>query len=242
VAAAAGAIGTLAVSYAGDHLGPDITVSVTEGGSLDDYSRATASPVEPQEVSGPEQLQIAPNTGNGIAQDSVKVGKQQLRVVVTNNRPTSIVITQMRAKILLRKPMPTATLFQYGPEGRENTQIAFDLAKNDPIAVEFTSDGSTGGSYFSAMSESIERGNPVVFNIFALPGSYYYEWKLEVTAVNNGKVETLEIGDSGGRPFRVAGYAANYRYAYRLTYRERDRQWYWASTGGASCPDGPRKC
>jgi hypothetical protein len=143
----------------------------------------------------------------------------ELRLIITGQYHSPVLIEGMRARVLKRQPPMSETLFYGPPEGEgENIQIAFDLDSTDPVArkfVGYSSYGSLGKPYFDRKHITVKRGEQVVFSIRAFTNKFYCEWEIVIDAVVDGEPQAFTVKD-GNRPFRTTAFANTYGIIYEL--------------------------
>jgi hypothetical protein len=138
-----------------------------------------------------------------------------VRVVVSGNRSTPVLIQDMRVRVLKRSA-PVSGLLIYGqPQGEGNAiGLAFDLDSPNPAAVRTDDAGlPTRQPYFSKNFVTLEPGEPIVFNVLAYTKKCYCEWELVIDTVVAGTTQKLVVRDEA-RPFRTTALARSYLAAY----------------------------
>jgi hypothetical protein len=135
----------------------------------------------------------------------VDVHTSLIKLIVTGQRQTGVVITDMRAKIDECGPPLTGTLLYGPPEGeRENTQIAFNLDENPPVAREidpkknFGDPGYLGQDYFKSHTIPLGLGEDQVFSILAMTSNRYCKWYIDLELFVSGNSQHIEIGYKPG--------------------------------------------
>jgi len=129
----------------------------------------------------------------------VDVGFSFIKLIVTGQRHSGVVITGMRAKTNCGHPLHGA-LF-YGPsEGeRENIQIGFNLDEVNPIAREGNPNkqigepGYLGRSYFKSHTVSLALGEDQAFSIVAATEHKYCSWYIDITVFVDGRSEHVIV-------------------------------------------------
>jgi hypothetical protein len=138
-----------------------------------------------------------------------------LRIIVSGNRSSPVVIQDMHVHILKRESPISGSLFYGEPQGEGNTiGLAFNLDAPDPIALRTGKEGlPTDQPYFSRKFVTLQPGEPIVFNILAYTKRCYCEWELVIDTVVAGKSQKLVVRDEG-QPFRTTALASSYGEAY----------------------------
>ncbi|MEV4005402.1 hypothetical protein [Actinomadura sp. NPDC049753] len=186
---------------------------------------ATATPLSAQEktqVTLPETtLQaisniLAPHSGLRMAyplQLNRTNGRMltRLRVDLEGRRENSLLIKEIKARIIRRAP-PLAGAFVNGPPQGDGdvVQLGFDLDSSDLSARETTVQGEFRGRYIDSKFITLQRGEQIPINVVAATAKYYCEWVIEVTVWTNGRDQKMTIDDDG-RPFRSTALANRYR-------------------------------
>jgi hypothetical protein len=163
---------------------------------------------------------LAKRNGVKIAGDSRGEERpfSELRLIVTGQHSSPVLITGMRANILKREPPLSETIVYGPPEGvGENIEIGFDLDSLSPIAQRFDKEMFLAGPYFSTNHVSVKNGEQAVFSIRAFASKCYCEWEIlvEVNIEGKNKVFTVRNGSS---PFRTTAFADSYRTAYKFDF------------------------
>ena len=150
------------------------------------------------------------DTPQGVKEDS------ELRLVITGQHSSPVLITRMEARVVKRQPPLSETLFFGPPEGEgEDIQIAFDLDSLSPVARVFNDDGTLGEPYFATKHVTVGRGEQVVFGIKAFADRCYCEWEIVVDTLVDGQEQTLVARD-GDDPFRTTAFTHTYETIYEL--------------------------
>jgi hypothetical protein len=154
------------------------------------------------------------NTAGGIKEDS------ELRLIITGQHDSPVLITRMRARVLQRHPPLSETLFFGPPQGEgEDIQIGFDLDSPDPVARALGDQGQLGEPYFATKHVTVERDEHVVFGIKAFADRCYCEWEIVIDTIVDGQDQTFTVKD-GSRPFRTTAFTHTYEIIYELNFSE----------------------
>jgi hypothetical protein len=158
--------------------------------------------------------------GVKLAVDSTAGSREhsQLRLIVTGQHTSTVLITNMRANITKRE-RPLSETVVFGPPQGEglNIQIGFDLDSLRPIARAFDTEQNLAGPYFASKHISVKPGEQVVFEIRAFTDKCYCEWEILIDAVVDGKDQVFAVKD-GPRPFRTTAFADAYRTIYEFDF------------------------
>jgi hypothetical protein len=131
----------------------------------------------------------------------VDVDASFLKLIVTGQRQSGVVITDMRAKIdECGSPLIGALL--YGPpQGeRENIQIGFNLDESVPVAREVDPSKSLrdpsylGREYFRTHTVPLGLGEDQVFSIVAMTSERYCAWYIDIEVFVDGHNQHMTIG------------------------------------------------
>jgi hypothetical protein len=152
-----------------------------------------------------------------LREEVTTAGIQHLTVVVEGNGSGTVTITDIRARVDRIGSPIAGTLFQIVPQGGEPKGVfGLNLASPDPVARELA-DGAIGPEglgdrYFGRQTYPLEKGKATVFEVIAFPARHTYEWHLEVTSVNDGKLTTTPVRDkTTGNDFKITGLAKKYK-------------------------------
>ncbi|MEU6129421.1 hypothetical protein ABZ805_09635 [Saccharopolyspora sp. NPDC047091] len=212
--AAAGLVVPKAWTAISDRLHPPVVVSVASQELSDDHSY-----VLPYVPGGAEAAAIA-EPANLFGGDSptlrraTKAGTSTTRIVVQGKSSHTVVITDMRARVLRREPAPTGTYFFAPAQGDLSTiVVGVDLDEVNPVARSLVA-GRRTDPYFRDNAVTLAAGEPAVFLVeshAAEPTAY--EWALEIDLVVDGKAETRTVQRADG-PFRLSGLGGHYSAVY----------------------------
>ena len=100
------------------------------------------------------------------------------------------------------------------------TEIAFDLDSSDAVARRVNETGLPAAPYFTGTFLTLQPGESMAFSIRAYTQAFYSEWEIEISAVVNGKAESLIVRDSGGHPFRTTAFSKSYETVYDLDFQK----------------------
>lgn len=143
-----------------------------------------------------------------------------VRLVLTGNRSSPVLIQGIRARITNRMSPLDGTLVWWPPEGEgEVVTVGLDLDSDQPMARNIRDGGlDLGEPYFNSKNVSLAQGERFEFIVKAFTDTCYCEWELVVDAVaDEGQVE-LAIRDSGGNPFRTTALSESYSMPYIADY------------------------
>jgi hypothetical protein len=163
---------------------------------------------------------LSKRNGVKIAGDSrgEKRPFSELRLIVTGQHSSPVLITGMRANILKREPPLSETIVYGPPEGvGENIEIGFDLDSFSPIAQRFNKEMFLAGPYFSTNHVSVKNGEQAVFSIRAFTSKCYCDWEILVEVNIDGKNKVFTVRN-GSSPFRTTAFAGSYRTAYKFDF------------------------
>lgn len=148
---------------------------------------------------------------------AIKVAGDNILMVVEGKSSHTVVVTQIRAKILTRRSAVTGTLIDTPAEGMNNdVRVGLNLDDADPVAHAFGTNGTFADPYFDHNAVTLNDGETETFSVEALANeSYDYSWEIELSLVVDGAQQTRVI-DSNGAPFELTGYAPRYAAAYGM--------------------------
>jgi hypothetical protein len=144
-----------------------------------------------------------------------------VQLVIQGGARAPMVIREMRARIVSRHSPISSTLV-YGPPQGEGavTEIAFDLDSSDAVARRVNEAGLPAAPYFAGTFLTLQAGESIAFSIRAYTQAFYCEWEIEISAVVNGKGESLIVKDPGGYPFRTTAFSQSYETVYDLDFQK----------------------
>lgn len=216
-----------AIGSAVDFFGPPTIQKVIESKPVS-FSAASDSAREGWTValSGPATMGAAQRTISGCPdlydwakrQGGADVPESQILLTAQGQRQRDIAITDMRAKIIRRYPIPTGTEVTCPTAGGgEVIGVGLDLDSPNPVAKRMNDSGGLEGPYFGSSYVTLAEYEIATFKVVAKAEKYAYEWELEVDVLENGKRGVVTIRD-GDRPFRTAPRAATYSKNYTWDY------------------------
>ena len=146
-----------------------------------------------------------------------------VELVVTGNHDTSVLIRELRARVIKREDPLGGTLFYGPPEGvGEVIDVGLDLDAIEPVAGFVDEAKIEAGEeldpYFAENFITLKRGESTQFGIIAYTDECYCEWEIVVDAVVDGDNESFTVRDES-QPFRTTAFASSYSRAYS-TYSE----------------------
>ncbi|MDX3548805.1 hypothetical protein PV729_25830 [Streptomyces europaeiscabiei] len=188
------------------------------------FSAATDSGREGWAValSRPANMRNAPQVGSDCSdvydwakrQGGADAGESKLLLAAQGQRRRDIAITNMRAKIVRRYPIPTSAEV-ICPTAGEGVVIGvgLDLDSQNPVAKVIDDSGNLKEAYFSGRYVTLAEHEITTFNVVATAKRYAYDWVLEVEILEDGKRGVVTVRD-GDKPFRTAPYSAKYSQRY----------------------------
>jgi hypothetical protein len=151
------------------------------------------------------------------ARGGVDVGVSYIRLVVTSQQFSKILITDMHAEVEKRDKPLKGTLFYAPPQGgTTNSIIGLNLDETKPIAREISPDkdfreaGYLGAPYFRERSVTLTSGEQHIFNIVALTKKYHCLWYLKLSMYVNDELKEFDVGlpaNVGQKPFQITARA-----------------------------------
>jgi hypothetical protein len=151
------------------------------------------------------------------ARGGVDVGISYIKLVVTSQQFSKILITDMHAEVEKRDKPLKGTLFYAPPQGgTTNSVIGFNLDETKPIAREirpekdFRVAGYLGAPYFRERSVTLVSGEQHIFNIVALTKKYHCSWYIKLSMYVNDELKEFKVGlpaNVGQKPFQITARA-----------------------------------
>jgi hypothetical protein len=165
----------------------------------------------PESVSG---TKIPLNTLESLLQryHAVDEGDTWIKITLVGASPQTVVITDIRAKILSRTSLPRGGTFMNMPVqgGSDDLSLGIDLDSPVPSARDwyayhvFYSD-----SYFQKHSITLRDGEAFTGDIEVATGTADVSYELVIDAVVNGTLTHTTVLD-GSRPFRTIAFGGHY--------------------------------
>lgn len=133
-----------------------------------------------------------------------------LEFSIQGNSDITVLIRDVRVKVLERKQQPTGTAATCGPTGGADTIIRnaqVDLTDSQP-SVTFCKDEQCEETLKEPRQFQLRKGEIEVFRLVADAQQGLYAWVAEVDMIADGK-EQIKTVDDDGRPFQTAGFAGS---------------------------------
>jgi hypothetical protein len=131
----------------------------------------------------------------------VDVNYSFIKLIVTGQRQSGVVITDMRAKNdKCGNPLGGTLLFAPAESERQNIQIGFNLDEPSAIAREGNSNkkigepGYLGRPYFKSHTIPLALGEDQVFSIVAATKQHYCPWYIDMTVIVGDEKRHIEVG------------------------------------------------
>jgi hypothetical protein len=141
-----------------------------------------------------------------ISHGAVDVSPSNLKITIEGRSSATVVINDVRARVLSRDDVPEATLVTCPSAGaNEAIGFGFRLSEVTPIAREIASNFPTvlGKSFFATRNVTVADGEALRFDVQAQADAGTYSWVIDIDAVVNGQRSVLTIDDDG-HPFRTS--------------------------------------
>ncbi|MGK4585436.1 hypothetical protein [Kitasatospora sp. HPMI-4] len=214
---------------------------LTDGPGINTTLTGTTQPGEPTRWWVLKDPQPAPGTDTKIdvlaaAHEGAPMVEQTIRFALQGNRHSGVMVTDIGARVIDRKPPLAGTAYMAESAGNAPAlRIGLDLDEDQPRARTY-SDGDSrtlGGFYFDAdgFTLAYRETTPVTVTVFAQRN--LVSFVLVISYSVNGKLEHAEITDKGGKPFVVSGIPEHLASAYTLPVGPPGTTWTTAGTTGA---------
>ncbi|GAA1544523.1 hypothetical protein GCM10009678_28990 [Actinomadura kijaniata] len=135
--------------------------------------------------------------------------KTRFKLRLTGHRQRPVQITQMSARIIKKSEPPRGARIDGPSAGLEDVQAGIVFLDSEDLRLKaLREDGTIGRPLFDEKFVYVERGEPVVFEIFAASRSSAFEWEIQLDLLVEGKAERLTVRSDGtpnGKPFRTPG-------------------------------------
>ncbi|GAA2999413.1 hypothetical protein [Actinokineospora diospyrosa] len=132
----------------------------------------------------------------------------RLRLIVTNQWPKPILITDLRAEVT-RTPVLAGTLVWAGAEGGVPViGIGFDLDEDSPQAKVLGEDGEFGESWTYGENVELEPGSSQPFTVVGRTTRSCCAWHIIITARIDGTTRAFRVNE---QPFITTAFAAHYQ-------------------------------
>ncbi|WP_329080883.1 hypothetical protein [Streptosporangium sp. NBC_01469] len=135
---------------------------------------------------------------------AVDANYTNVRLVIQGNFARSVVLTDMRIKVLKRDAPPHSIYFKPypGADGVDGRGASVDLDKWAPQLEDMTNFTDYGNEPWSFPLRVSETEVEVIY-LWAMALDHDIQWTVELSFVADGKAEVLSI-DNNGKPFRTA--------------------------------------
>jgi hypothetical protein len=133
----------------------------------------------------------------------------RFKLRLTGHRARPVQITQMSARIIQQGSAPRGAYISGPTGGLEDVQAGRILLDSGDLRLRaIREDGSTGRPVLDEKYVYVDRGEPVVFEIFAVSRSKDYRWEVLLEILVDGKSQQMVVrrdGTPSGSPFRTPG-------------------------------------
>jgi hypothetical protein len=147
-------------------------------------------------------------------QGGADAGESELLLTAQGQRRRDIAITNMRAKIIRRYPIPTsAEVVCPSAGGGVVIGVGLNLDSPNPVAKSIDESGNFKEAYFSKNYVTLAEHEITTFKVVATANRYAYDWVLEVEILEDGKRGLVTVRD-GDKPFRTAPRSGKYNQRY----------------------------
>jgi hypothetical protein len=151
---------------------------------------------------------------------SKRIGESTpLRLVVTGNRNTPVLIQDMHIRVLARRAPPSGTVFHGPSQGQGDAiSLAFNLDSHNPVALRVETEFGlpTPQRYFAKKFVALKLGEPIEFNVYAYTQKCYCEWELVINAVVGKETHEVIVRDRS-EPFKTTAHVNSYSSGYSLS-------------------------
>lgn len=170
------------------------------------------------------------------AHESAPMMEQAIRLTLEGNRRSTVVITDIGARVYDRGPAYSGTAYVEASGGSADSVIVgLDLEEGSPRARSFDGghgDGATlGKHHFDGSSLTLVREEVASVTVSAYARRSLVRFSLVVSYSVDGRMDSVEIKDKGGRLFTVSGAPERLAGAYVQEPGKRD--WTASSTAGS---------
>ena len=178
------------------------------------YDYALTTPV----TSAADQVTLESGTASDaevtalIARHGGVAVSQLNATIVLQSRRASLQVVDIQPRILVAEKAPAAAFVAYPKQG-----VVPVLPVTISLDTAFPAFMSGSSPYFRHHQIQLARGESETFGASFMATTGYYEFDLVITYITAGKQVRQVIGGPGGRPFRLAAQAADYR-AYGTVY------------------------
>lgn len=157
------------------------------------------------------------------------VGTSYIRVAAEGSGPRTSTILGIRARIVHRYPRLVGALADCPGGGAVGViHMRIPLYAPDPVAlrvaqIHHEAEGKVVGPYFEDREITVRHGESVPILIEGPERGGYVQWKLEITAIVNGR-RRVYVLDDRGHPFRTTAPGS-------LDLAHPDYEWNWGRPG-----------
>jgi hypothetical protein len=222
-------------TFAKDKTQEPVTVVLGREGGAADHSYALPEVIPEAEggrLGQPQEL----FSDSPLRRRATKVLSLGAKLTVEGANSHTVVITDVRARILNREPVVGGTLLSAPPQGVETViKLGFDLDQQVPTA-RVVKGGEFGDPYFENNTVTLKDHEVVTFMVDARAAKAAYTWNIEVDLVVDGQAMTRSVAGPDG-PFKLTGAPARYGAAYQFVPPD---SWQFFDPAGG-CP-GPGLC
>lgn len=147
-----------------------------------------------------------------LPEGAVSVGTMTWQVVLEGNRPSGVIVTDIRPALLepCRSPVQGVYVWQSGQGEAPRTHLYTVIDDVPPVFYDQLSfDRATGEAetsgvrFFSERFISLAHREQYPISITAFATEQYCRWNLEVEISSGGKVSELIVPGPGGDPFEL---------------------------------------
>lgn len=171
--------------------------------------------------SGHEAIRKLVHANEAFPRDRATVG-----FILRGTRAEPITITQMTAKVVGRRPAPSAMLVDVPPHGgpRAVMRVGFDLDSPAKVARKVEPDGTLVDPLMQSQHFVLAKDEELSFSFEAVTtGSEVLHWEIEMHVKDHDHEQIVVLG---GPDFVVSGATAKYTKTYNQYIQQYSRGWY----------------